>query len=113
QLARAVFEYAFQLEILPRNYFKSVKYFPDKAVRELEPFTADEVHAILTTAQSQMPWMYPVVLTLGLTASRRGPIPWLKVCDYNVAERKLIARDEISKQRRGKPWAVPDVLAEE
>ncbi len=113
QHAVRVFHWAINMEYLDRNPFKKVKPIKAKPIREKEPFTIEETMQILNTCKNQHRWFYAAVLFVAVSGSRRGPIPFVKIKDFNAARGILHVRDEISKQDKGQTYYLPDFVADE
>jgi integrase len=113
--ARSIFRYAQRMGWLSGNVFEFVKPRRAMPVYAPDPFTPEEVEAILSTARSEsdLSWFYPVVLCAALTGCRRGALPQMLVSDYDPERKQLALRGEIAKQGRPFCYAVPDVLANE
>lgn len=102
----SVMEYAFDMEIIPRNPFNRVKLLQAKPVRENDPFTPEEVARILSTAKAHYAHFYPVVLLVSITGQRPGAIPFMQVKHYDSRNKTLLVNDEISKRQKGNLYAL-------
>jgi len=107
-----LFDWAVTHYQLPSNPFRAVKPIRQKPVRKKEPFTVEETAQILRTCRESFAWFYPVALIASVTGTRRGPIPKMRVGDYDRKARALIARPDISKGEKGHLYYLPEPVAE-
>ncbi|MBI1293291.1 tyrosine-type recombinase/integrase [bacterium] len=112
ELYERMWEWAIRMEFADSNPFKRITRVVSSPTREKAPFTTEEVTRLLQTASEKMAWFYPVVLTIAVTGSRRGPIPFMEVRDLDEDRGTLKARDEISKRDKGQLYHLPSGLAE-
>lgn len=105
--AVSLFKWGREMELLASNPFKKVKQIRARPVRVRQPFSPEETTRILRTCQAEFPWLYPLVLTAAVTGSRRGPLPLMEVRDFDAVRGILVARDEISKRRKGQVYHLP------
>lgn len=79
----------------------------DAEIRTIDPFSADELTVLLTTAEREMPEHYPLILTLARTGVRIGEALALKREDLDFHQgylwvRRTWGRREIGTPKTGK-----------
>ena len=91
---RACLTAAVEDGLLPGNPAARLGRFAGRTgdVRELEAFSAEELAALLTTAERETPEVYPLLLTLARTGLRIGEALTLRVEDLDFARRELWVR---------------------
>ncbi len=72
-------------------------------VHTIDPFTADELTTLLTTAEQQMPEHYPLILLLARTGVRIGEALALKREDLDLPQRLLWVRRTWGRREIGTP----------
>jgi len=72
-------------------------------VHTIDPFTADELTTLLTTAEQQMPEHYPLILLLARTGVRIGEALALKREDLDFPQRLLWVRRTWGRREIGTP----------
>jgi len=112
ELYERMWEWAIRMDFVERNPFRKITRVVSTPTRERQPFNPEEVGRLLRAAQDEMPWFLPPILVISLTGSRRGPIPFMEVRDFDPAKGILIARDEISKHDRGQVYHLPKHVTE-
>jgi integrase len=111
-LLRASFRWGARMGLIEKNPFMALDPLEYEDTREKNPFTAEEVVRIFCTARIEYPFFYPTILFVGIAGSRRGVIPFMEVRDFDPVEGVLVARDEISKKKRGSTYHLPHVVSE-
>lgn len=108
--ARQVFQWAIDHDICPRNVFCRVKALRNQPVRNLQPFTTEEVRRLLHAAFRTVPWFYPCLAFMAVTGARRHSVLMLDVRDFDARCGIVTVRNEIAKQRRGHRYALPEPI---
>jgi integrase len=111
-LLRAVFRWGVRMGLIEKDPFMALEPLAYEDSREKKPFTSEEVGRILDTARKEYPHFYPAILFIAVAGSRRGVIPYMEVRDFDPVEGVLVARDEISKKKRGCTYHLPNVVSE-
>ncbi len=111
-LLNTVFRWGIRMEIIEKNPFSALKPIEYEDTYKKRPFSPDETKRLLNTAMENFPYFYPVVLFLALTGSRRGVVPYMEVRDFDSKAGTLIARDEISKCKKGQIYHLPESICE-
>lgn len=95
-ILRRVAQLLFEDETLPRNRFakvgrmvRSVARHRSTEIRRAQTFTRDEVERLLAIALECRPWLYPVLVFLASTGTRRGEALGLRWGDVDL-ERELV-----------------------